>query len=127
MGSDLLIFRAFLFDLDQVPLLSIEGDGLHRATSYHHGCNRSLLSCYDGGSLILLVSVLPFREGGIVEFSASVQDEAELLFSGLVGIEAVFVGLSHLSALLFSTALSPEIRGALPSASSFRLTSQRAF
>ena len=114
MGSNLLVFRPRTLDLDQVTLLPIETDGLHLAARSHRGGDRLLLSCDDGRALILLVGVLALGEGGIVEFSAPVQHARELLFSGLVWIQAVLVGLEHslclLSVVVHSPAVSRQLR-----------------
>src|SRR6266568_6125275 len=91
----LLIFRPFLFDVDEVMFLSKEGHGLHLEARYHGRGYSPLLAFYDGGTLILLISVFAFGKGGIVELSTTGECPVQFLFRCGVGIQAIFVGLHH--------------------------------
>src|SRR6266700_38993 len=91
----LLIFRPLLFDVDEVTFLSKEGHGLHLEARYHGRGYSPLFAFYDGGTLILLISVFAFGKGGIVELSTTGECPVQFLFRCGVGIQAIFVGLHH--------------------------------
>src|SRR5690242_15490316 len=90
-----------LLNLDKIALLPIEADRLDLATC-DHGChNRTRLPCHHDGALVLLVGIPTFRQTPVVQLSASVHHTAQLLFSGLVGIQAVLDLFMHDACPLF--------------------------